>query len=244
MKLFVLVLVLAVIEAGNADRPDALLVIDTFKEIVPRYLEKVDGDLQQISTLEREGAEALAQLHTDVMLAKETFVRSVILQEDKLNGLMSVQNTTATDGQCMEFIATAANQTVNLIGVAYTTCINAADESIANTVSWYYSTMRTYEQSTVNLQLLDAFRGDNVFYTPGNIVDRLREKEKNMILHQPTLPILLDSQRTALQDDLLGIRSRYIECMTTAELSLRRYIELAHQQLSNICGGNLNAVPH
>uniref|UniRef100_A0A182W7L0 Protein TsetseEP domain-containing protein n=1 Tax=Anopheles minimus TaxID=112268 RepID=A0A182W7L0_9DIPT len=239
MKLFVLVIVLAVIAGSSADRPDALEVIETFKQIVPQYRETIGEDQQQIFMLKYEGTEALMQFHSDLVLAKETFIKSVTLQEDRLIGLMKAQNTSVTDGQCMQFIANATNEAVNIIGVAYTTCINAADESIGNSVLSYHGTIGALEQSSSNVRLLDVFRGDNVFYTPDNIVAKLRQKETDLMENRAPLITNLEVKKTEFEADLVTIRTSYIECMTTAEISFRSYIELARQQLSYICGGDL-----
>uniref|UniRef100_A0A182LSB9 Protein TsetseEP domain-containing protein n=1 Tax=Anopheles culicifacies TaxID=139723 RepID=A0A182LSB9_9DIPT len=239
MRLLVLLLALGVIGRNNAARPGALEVIDTFKQIVPKYLDTIGEDQQQIFKLQHEGTAALIQFHSDMVRVKETFVRSITLQEEKLLDLMNVQNTSVADGQCMQFIASAAKETVNIIGVAYTTCVNKADESMGDTVLSYYGTIGTLEQTSTNVRLLDVFRGDNVFYTPYNIVTKLRQKETDLLGSRAPLETALKVQKGEFEADLEEIRTSYIECMTIAEMSFRSYIELAHRQLSYICGADL-----
>ncbi|XP_049278761.1 uncharacterized protein LOC125761572 [Anopheles funestus] len=241
MKLLILA-VLAVIGASHAARPGANEVIDTFRSIVPRYIDTIAEDQQQIFALEHEETQALTQFHSDIVRTKETFVKSVTLQEDQLNGLMRGQNTSVADGQCMQFVQRATNETVNVIGVAYTTCINEADESLGNVTASYYGSIGALEQASTNLRLLDVFRGDNVFYTPYNIVNKLHQKEADLLQNRPPLAAELETQKQGFEADLMEILNRYIVCMTTAEMSFRTYIDLARQQLSYICGANLNIV--
>uniref|UniRef100_A0A182PCW9 Protein TsetseEP domain-containing protein n=1 Tax=Anopheles epiroticus TaxID=199890 RepID=A0A182PCW9_9DIPT len=243
MKLVVCAILLLA-GGSHAARPGAQEVIETFREIVPSYLAAVGKDQQQLQTLERQGTDAIAQFHSDIMLAKETFVLSIAQQEDALNGLISAQNLTVADGQCMQFVSTAANQTVNVFGVAYTTCINAADESLNFNVSSYYDTIGELERSVVDVRLLDVFRGDNVFYTPDSIVAKLRRKESELNANSgsnSTVDSEMRDELSAFQADLVKIRERYISCMTVAEMSFRSYVQLARQQLSMICGASLDA---
>ncbi|EDO63620.1 AGAP007748-PA [Anopheles gambiae str. PEST] len=237
MKLLVCVYVLALAGGSYAGRPGAQEVIDKFRAIVPSYLSAVSEDQQQLLTLERQGTDAIAQFHTDMMLAKETFVMSVTRQEDALIELMNAQNRSVADGQCMQFVSTALNQTVNVIGVAYTTCINAADEALSANISSYYGTIGELEQSVVDGRLLDVFRGDNVFYTPDRIVAKLRQKESELKANNSSTAIgEMREEVAAFQADLAKIRGTYIGCMTVAEVSFRSYIELARSQLVMICG--------
>ncbi|XP_035916289.1 uncharacterized protein LOC118513972 [Anopheles stephensi] len=239
MKLLVLV-VLAVVGASNAARPGAIEVIDTFKQIVPRYLATLDADQEQIFTLEREGTDAIAEFHSDIALAKQTFVMSITLQEDQLIDMIGAQNTSVADEQCMQFIATAANETVNVIGVGYTQCINAADEALGEVVLSYYGSIGALEQTATNVTLLDVFRGENVFYTPDNIVAKLRQKETDLRGNSSPLAEKLQVQKDGLVANLTTIRNSYIGCMTDTEIAFRNYISLAQMQLSMICGGEVN----
>uniref|UniRef100_A0A182NTG7 Protein TsetseEP domain-containing protein n=1 Tax=Anopheles dirus TaxID=7168 RepID=A0A182NTG7_9DIPT len=238
----VIFVALVVLAAGgvNGGRPGALEVIDTFKNVVPKYLDTINTNEEELVTMERRGSDAIVQFHTDIMLAKETFVLSVTRQEDQLLELLHSQNTSVAAGNCTDFIAIATNENVNLVGVAYTTCVNAADESLNYTATSYYGRIGALEQSLVDLRLLDVFRGDNVFYTPDSILAKLRQK-LTALNAQPDKPLSteLEEEVSAFEEDLQGIRGAYIGCMTTAEVSFRGYIELARTQLNVICGGTL-----
>uniref|UniRef100_A0A182JR99 Protein TsetseEP domain-containing protein n=1 Tax=Anopheles christyi TaxID=43041 RepID=A0A182JR99_9DIPT len=244
MKLLVCV-VLLLAGGSYAGRPGAQEVIEKFRAIVPGYLAAMGKDQQQLVTLERQGTDAIAQFHSDIMLAKETFVLSITGQEDTLIGLINAQNRSIADGQCMQFVSTALNETVNVIGVAYTKCINAADESLSSNISSYYGTIGELEQAVVDVRLLDVFRGDNVFYTPDSIVAKLRQKESELNANNSTTVAgEMREEIAAFQADLAKIRERYIGCMTVAEMSFRSYMELARQQLAVICGALLENAPN
>uniref|UniRef100_A0A182QEZ2 Protein TsetseEP domain-containing protein n=1 Tax=Anopheles farauti TaxID=69004 RepID=A0A182QEZ2_9DIPT len=242
MKGLILVALVALATgSANGARPAAFEVIDTFKNIVPKYLDTIKDNEQELVTLEGRASDSIVQFHTDIMMAKETFVLSVTSQEDKLTALLRAQNANVTAGNCTDFIATATNENVNLVGVAYTTCINAADEALNVTVASYYGRIGALEEAFVDMRLLDVFRGDNVFYTPDKIVAKLRQKLDQLNADQPngTSSTELEEEVDAFEQDLQAIRGTYIGCMTTAEISFRGYLELARTQLSVICGGAL-----
>uniref|UniRef100_A0A182TCD2 Uncharacterized protein n=1 Tax=Anopheles maculatus TaxID=74869 RepID=A0A182TCD2_9DIPT len=154
--------------------------------------------------------------------------------------MIGAQNTSVADAQCMQFIATAVNETVNVIGVGYTKCINAADEALGDIVLSYYGSIGALEQTASNATLLDVFRGENVFYTPDNIVAKLRQRLTDHTYDVPTITGELKSQYIGLIANLTAIRNSYIGCMTDTELAFRNYIPLAQQQLSMICGGEVS----
>uniref|UniRef100_A0A182IR02 Protein TsetseEP domain-containing protein n=1 Tax=Anopheles atroparvus TaxID=41427 RepID=A0A182IR02_ANOAO len=236
MKLFVVLLALAC--GANAERPGAIQVISTFKEIAPQYAIAMNENDAELEELKNEGSDKIVTFHTNIITLKETYVMSIINQEDGLKNVIATQNAQA-DTQCMSFIQRAANENVNLVGVSYTTCINKADDSLNVTATSYYGRIGNLEVAMTDLRLLDVFRGDNVFYTPESIVTKLRSKLTNLNTKLSPLATDLEEELDALQNDLEDIRDAYIDCMTAAEQRFRGYIALAQTQLTAICSGTL-----
>ncbi|KFB49646.1 hypothetical protein ZHAS_00017665 [Anopheles sinensis] len=218
-------------------------VISTFKEVAPQYAGAMNQNDDQLQQLQHQGSDAIVKFHSDIITVKETSVVSIIKQEDDLEKLIDAQDTAVADAQCMAFIETATNENVNLIGVAYTTCVNKADEELDTVVTSYYGRIGNLEVAMTDLRLLDVFKGDNVFFTPQNIVTKLRNKLTALSDKLAPLAEGMEEELEALETDLEAIRDNYITCMVTAESRFRDYIVLAKTQLTAICSGSLEATP-
>ncbi|ETN65357.1 hypothetical protein AND_002887 [Anopheles darlingi] len=232
MKLLIVLSVLAGV--AYAERPGAVLVIDTFKEIAPQYAGTLAENEQKVEVLQKDGGDEIAKFHSDIITIKETFVGGIIRAEDEL--LDAIDQTGETSVACTTFISTAEDANVNLVGVSFTKCINAADDALNTTAATYYNLIGELGGSLTDLRLLDVFRNDNVFYTPQNIVDKLQAKLSGLAgINSPTTQEMQENI-DALEDELAGIRDNYITCMTSADLAYQAYMDLARSQLELICG--------
>ncbi|XP_049537821.1 uncharacterized protein LOC125952408 [Anopheles darlingi] len=232
-----IVLLLAIVGAASALRPDAVEVITTFKDIAPRYKAALDQEESALVSVKSNVSTQLVNFHLDVINSKEVFVDAVVEREDYILGQIARQ--TEADTVCLGFVKSSSEMTVNLAGVSFTNCINAADLALNTKLTDYSGSLGRMASQLSQLRLLDVFRGDNIFYTPARINQKLNEKllalQENPALSATEIEALVE----AVSQDLGGILNTYNTCMTGASTMAEQGLSMCVTQMTVICGAVL-----
>uniref|UniRef100_A0A182T394 Protein TsetseEP domain-containing protein n=1 Tax=Anopheles maculatus TaxID=74869 RepID=A0A182T394_9DIPT len=241
MKSFIVLLV-AIVGIVAAGRPETENVITTFKELLPLYKSSMVEGQTVITTLKSNVTKQLADLHLSIILKKEEMVQMVIEGEDYIQQQISVQSK--ADVMCLRFVNASSEMTVNLAGVSFTNCINAADEAIKGKVEEYYGQVNGMEQQVTWLRILDVFQGHNVFHSPQPIIEKLNAKLELLRNNNATLSA---DNATVLANTVsynLGlIQANYNVCMSGAFDLLRQGLTMCEMQMTMICGATLASRP-
>ncbi|KFB49642.1 AGAP007744-PA-like protein [Anopheles sinensis] len=234
MKAVALVLLLAGV--ALAQRPDSVAVVNKLVEVHPLFKQIQDYVINTITDARLSSSEKIYDFHKDVILTKSTFLGTSIKQEQDL--LIQVNGQPAhIDNQCLSFIRQSAEVNMNLAGVSYTNCLTQAGDSLLSTVQQFYAQLDVDERKYVGVGLFDEFRGENVFYDPRHIIERL----ENRVFRMNEYPTHIGSE---LLDTVAGfgnlldsIRMTYVSCMTMGEQMLKSSLQMAQLQLEVVCNG-------
>ncbi|XP_040163119.1 uncharacterized protein LOC120900334 [Anopheles arabiensis] len=233
-----IIVLLAIAGIAAAGRPDTEKVIQTFKEIAPLYKPSIQKAQIIINAIKANATNQLAELHLTIIGKKEQYVQQVIGREEYI--LQQIGAQRKADQVCMGFVRTSSEMTVNLAGVSFTNCINAADDAIKTKLEEYYSYLGDYEQQLSLLRLLDVFRGENVFHSPQPILARLNEKmealrNSSSLITDVEVQFMIDQ----VTQDMVGIQDAYGICMENAYALLGQGLNMCELQLTMICGAAL-----
>lgn len=233
--LFVIVTVLGI---ALAQREPAKEVINTFRTIAPQYLTLLKNGEVQLAKIRDEATNVVAKFHDDIILIKETYVLDAIKKEHAVLTQIVGQNVTV-DSTCLRFLNTSLDMNINIAGVGFTNCINSVDDAFNTLATNYYKSLGVHEALIAELRLLDVFRGENVFYTPQNIIDKLNKKLAELKVNPEGMATEFEQAKQALVRDLEAIRSTYVGCMTAGEQLLKSAVDITMQQLTLMCQGTL-----
>uniref|UniRef100_A0A182INX0 Protein TsetseEP domain-containing protein n=1 Tax=Anopheles atroparvus TaxID=41427 RepID=A0A182INX0_ANOAO len=234
MKAVVLVLLLAGVAWGQ--RPDTVAVVNKLNEVHPLFRQIQDYVINTISEARLSSSSKIYDFHKDVILTKSTFLGTSIKQEQEL--LTQVNGQPGhIDQQCLAFIRQSADVNMNLAGVSYTNCLTQAGDSLMSTVQQFYSQLDVDERKYVGVGLFEEFRGENVFFDPRKIIQRL-ENRMFMVQEYPTHigSEMLDAI-SGFSNQLDSVRMAYVSCMTMGEQLLKSSLQMAQLQLEVVCNG-------
>uniref|UniRef100_A0A182QPV2 Protein TsetseEP domain-containing protein n=1 Tax=Anopheles farauti TaxID=69004 RepID=A0A182QPV2_9DIPT len=233
-----IIVLLAVAGIATAGRPDTENVIATFKRIAPLYQAAMNEAQGRLTALKTNVTSQLVDFHLNIIRNKEEYVQQVIVREDYI--LEQVGSQRSADQVCLGFVRTSSEMNVNLAGVSFTNCINAADERVNTKVAEYYGAVDNLEQQLKQLRLLDVFRGHNVFHSPQPIIAKLNAKLALLQNSNATVSAD-DSTRVAnnVYQDLYTIAYDYNTCMSNAYGLLAQGLNMCEMQMELICGAVL-----
>ncbi|XP_050085617.1 uncharacterized protein LOC126571292 [Anopheles aquasalis] len=232
-----IVVLLAIVGVASAARPDAVEVITTFKEIAPQYKAALDQQESTLATVKTNVTTQLVNFHMDVINSKEVFVDAVVEREDYILSQIALQTT--ADTVCLGFVRMSSEMTVNLAGVSFTNCINAADQALSDKLTEYSGSLGDLASQLTQMRLLDVFRGDNIFYTPARINQKLNDKllalQENPGLNAAEIEVLVEG----VSQDLGAILNGYNTCMADASSLAEQGLSMCVTQMTVICGAVL-----
>lgn len=209
------VLVAVIFLAGNvalAEREDPL---------------EIFAQLKRASRVVSGASDLLASGQREVLLAEESYVKSSLDDEASLLNQLTESDVQRNGPNCVEFIRTNVNLLMSLTGIAYTNCLNQVDDQLFNKLSQASPISRDqYDQ----LNLLGAFRGENIFADPAKIRQKLAnwQQTRTQLELTPEATITLGSTFDELKDS-------FGTCMTTARARLADNLNFARQQVRAIC---------
>ncbi|EAT33952.1 AAEL013777-PA [Aedes aegypti] len=232
------ILLLALLGFAFAQRQPARDVITKFKEVAPQYLDLLKTGETELNKIRSETTDLIANFHVDVIQTKESFVVDAISRETAMHFQINNQPE-SVDIVCLGFLNTTVDMSMNLAGVGFTNCINNVDDAFNGLVGNYFNVLGVQEGLLNELRLLDVFRGDNVFYTPQNIIDKLNKKLSEQKINPETFSEDLEQAVENLKNDLENILTAYGGCMTQADQLLKNGVDMMMMQLTFSCLGTV-----
>uniref|UniRef100_A0A182IVF7 Protein TsetseEP domain-containing protein n=1 Tax=Anopheles atroparvus TaxID=41427 RepID=A0A182IVF7_ANOAO len=233
-----IVVLLALVGIAAAARPESSQVITTFKTIAPLYKAAMEAEESQLVAIKSNVTSQLVDFHLAVINSKEAFVNGVITREEYILQQIGAQPA-SVDTLCLGFVRSSSEMNVNLAGVSFTNCINAADTALNTKVTEYYGSVGTLEAKVTQLRLLDVFKGENVFYTPAVIIEKLNAKLAALNSNPALTATEAEALATTVSRDLGAILTTYNTCMTSANGLLEQGLSMCEMQMSLICGATL-----
>ncbi|KXJ82157.1 hypothetical protein RP20_CCG015059 [Aedes albopictus] len=233
-----IILLAAFLGMALAYRQPSIDVINKFKEVAPKYLEMLTTGETELNKIRAEVTDVVANFHVDVIQAKETAVLDAISRESEMHFQINHQPEVVND-VCLGFLNISLDMSMNLAGVGFTNCINNVDDAFNGLIGKYFSALGVQEGMLNELRLLDVFRGDNVFYTPQNIIEKLEKKLSEQKINPETFTEELEQAKEALQNDLQTILVSYRGCLTQADQLLKNGVDMLTMQLTFSCLGSV-----
>ncbi|XP_055637358.1 uncharacterized protein LOC129776017 [Toxorhynchites rutilus septentrionalis] len=241
MKLAIVVgAMLSIVQATN--RQLSQDVIGKFRQVAGKYSNSTALGGSELADVRKNATGLIGNFHHDIILIKEDFMLDAILQESGMHFQIANQPFTV-DRTCLNFLNTSLEMDINLAGVGFTNCISRVDELFNGFKNQFYNRIGAQDALMGELRILDVFRGENVFYTPQNIIAKLDLKWEALDSVPESVSSSSHQALINLKVSLEGLRTAYIECMTSSEQLLRRSIDLLKMQFSDMCLGESIIVP-
>lgn len=174
----------------------------------------------------------LATAQGDVILTEESYIQAAIGDESALLKQLSGSDVQVSGPQCVQFIRQSANILMSLTGIAYTNCLNDADDQVFSQLSQLDNLQLTREQYE-QFNLLGAFRGENIFIDPAKVRSKLSARMAGGL----NLPTLSFERMNALQAGFNEIKTNVQSCLTAAQARLSDSLKFAAVQVRAICAG-------
>ncbi|XP_055593186.1 uncharacterized protein LOC129744594 [Uranotaenia lowii] len=231
-------ILIAFLAFANAARQPAKDVIAKFREVAPKYLDLMVNGENELAKIRQEASENVAQFHKTIIEMKEYYIINAEAKEEGIHNQIFNQDP-SVDRTCLGFLNTSLDMNMNLAGVGFTNCINTVDEQFNALITKYYKTLGVEESLIAELRLLDVFRGDNVFYTPENIIAKLNKKLEDLQINPESVGADMEKAKETFQQDLDAIRSNYKLCMTQTEQMLKNSADILMMQLTFNCQGQI-----
>lgn len=190
---------------------------------------EIFSQLKRATKVFSGASDLLASGQREVLLTEESYVKSALDDEaDLLNQLAGSPDVQRNGPDCVGFIRTNVNLLMSLTGIAYTNCLNQVNDQLFNKLSQATTplTRDQYDQ----LNLLGAFRGENIFVDPAAI----RQKLANV--QQTRTQLELSPETTSsLSSTFDELKDSFGTCMTAARSRLADNLNFARQQVRAIC---------
>lgn len=231
-----LTVLVAIMSVAVAQRQPSRDVIEKFKEVAPKYLDLLKTGETELEKVRAEATDIVGTFHVDIITVKETFIVDAIRKESGMH-FQIVNQLESVDATCLGFLNVSLDMSMNLAGSGFTNCINSADDAFNELAANYFKALGAQEGMLNELRLLDVFRGDNVFYTPQNIIGKLDKKLSDLTIDPESFAADLEEAKTILQNDLLAIISAYSGCMTQAQQMLKSGVDMLMMHLTFSCQG-------
>ena len=213
----------------------SLKVFDKIEEIQPKFKDRQDFVINTVSEAKLNSSHIIHNLHNEIFLIKKTYVKSTILEESKILYQLNNQDS-KVDKTCLEDIRQKILNHVHLAGVAYTHCLGRADGWLREEIKIIASKLQIDEGKYLNVGLMDAFEGENIFVSPENIMGKLDSKLAGLVDPSSLVSELADAiQSFSIQ--LSNIKPKFNQCMMGGEQRYYKGIELGRDHLDFTCEG-------
>uniref|UniRef100_A0A182Q944 Protein TsetseEP domain-containing protein n=1 Tax=Anopheles farauti TaxID=69004 RepID=A0A182Q944_9DIPT len=218
MKVLLLLALLSVaISATVADRDETLSLFTQLKRVKKGRTFGTEDDFVSV-------------VQAELLLAEEEYVRSSVDGESSILRDLSNEAAQASGPKCVDFIREKADIMMNLAGVSYASCLRRVDdavyEKLADATDGAVS-REQYDQANV----LNAFRGENIFVDPVRIRSKLQERLRASF----QLPALSAESVRDIREELGEVKADFVECMKLARAGLDMTLNATAQQLKLVC---------
>ncbi|XP_050078396.1 uncharacterized protein LOC126565275 [Anopheles maculipalpis] len=238
VKQVVFVCVLATFGLALGQREPSLEVMSALKELQPRYREIQDFVINRLTEARLNSSQVIFNFHTDVITTKDQFVRDTIAEEQQVLTILDRQSE-AIDRTCLGFVRSSVDMNVNLVGVSYTNCIVRVDDTLGEVVQEFYRTVQQDETQYTGSGLLGVFRGENIFHTPENLIQKLNEQLEQLRENPTFIATELFDLIVEFEQELKEVKTGYDGCLESGTQLLRNALEIARAQVVQVCLGEL-----
>ncbi|XP_052894886.1 uncharacterized protein LOC128302175 [Anopheles moucheti] len=218
MKALLLLALLSVtISAIAADRDETLSLFTQLKRVKKGRLFGAEDDFVSL-------------VQSELLLAEEEYVRSSINGESSILQELATAEAQASGPHCVDFIRQKTALMLNLAGVSYTSCLNQVDDALFEKLSGATGgavSRDQYDQANV----LNAFRGENIFVDPARIRSKLQERMRATL----KLPSLSAAAVREIREELGEVKGQFVGCMTEARAGLDTALEGTSKQYQIVC---------
>uniref|UniRef100_A0A182M2J2 Protein TsetseEP domain-containing protein n=1 Tax=Anopheles culicifacies TaxID=139723 RepID=A0A182M2J2_9DIPT len=218
MKVLLLLVLLSVaITAIAADRDETLRVFTELKRVKKGRSFGAADDFVSV-------------VQSDLLLAEEEYVRSSIDGESTILQELATAEAQASGPHCVDFIRQKTGLMLNLAGVSYTSCLQRVDDALYEKLSKATNgavTRAQYDQAN----MLNAFRGENIFVDPGRIRGKLQTRMRATL----RLPSLSAPTLVQIHEELDEVKDQFVECMKEARAGLDTSLEGTSKQFQVVC---------
>lgn len=238
----VILLLIAILGLVSAQREDSLNVVDVMSLLPSAYLELQNFVISAVADAKHNSSDAIYDFHSDVYLAKDSFLRSAVDME--VNTLYQLDNQPLqVDTGCLNLLRGSADLNLQVSGVGFTNCIVDIDAQLNQQIQEVYNQLQVNESAYIQFSLYDAFVGRNIFQNPQDISDQLYLKLAQLQQTPVELVARLSTLVTDFRLQLEVIRSSYRQCLTVNNQVLQTANDLILIQLQQVCRGSLVATP-
>uniref|UniRef100_A0A4Y0BUV6 Uncharacterized protein n=2 Tax=Anopheles funestus TaxID=62324 RepID=A0A4Y0BUV6_ANOFN len=218
MKALLLLALLSVtISAIVADRDEALSVFTQLKRVKKGRLFGAQDDFVSL-------------VQSELLLAEEEYVRSSITGESSILQELATAEAQASGPNCVDFIRQKTALMLNLAGVSYTSCLHQVDDALYAKLSKATDgavSRDQYDQANV----LNAFRGENIFVDPARIRSKLQERMRATL----KLPSMSAESVREIREELGEVKEQFVVCMKEARAGLDTSLEGTSKQYQIVC---------
>ncbi|XP_052868422.1 uncharacterized protein LOC128274311 [Anopheles cruzii] len=194
-------------------------------------------DLKRTKKVLSSGNEDFVSIvQSELLLAEEEYVRSSITSESGILEQLTTSDALTSGPLCVAFVKQKAEIMMNLAGISYASCLKRVDDELFQELSDATNgaiSREQYDQANV----LNAFRGENIFVDPANIRSKLNDRMRNTY----KLPVSLSSEAIAdIRKELSKVKDDFVECMKSARAGLESTLSTTEQQLKLVCADKRN----
>ncbi|KFB49643.1 hypothetical protein ZHAS_00017662 [Anopheles sinensis] len=222
-------------------REPAIEVMNALRELQPRYREIQDFVINRLTEARLNSSQVIFNFHNEVIDSKDQFVRRAIAEEQGVLTIVDRQ-LESVDRTCLGFVRNSVDMNINLVGVSYTNCITRVDDSLAGIVMDFYRTIQADETQYSGASLFDVFRGENIFHTPGNLVEKLNKRLEELRENPSYIANELFDVITEFEDELHEVKDEYDGCLGSGTQLLLSTLDIARMQIVQVCQGQLEPV--
>lgn len=169
-------------------------------------------------------------VQSELLLAEEEYVRSSINGESSILQELTTAEAQASGPHCVDFIRQKTTLMLNLAGVSYTSCLNQVDDALFEKLSDATDGAVSRDQYD-QANMLNAFRGENIFVDPARIRSKLQERMRATL----KLPSLSAESVKEIREELDEVKDQFVECMTIARGVLDKALDGTTQQYQQVC---------
>uniref|UniRef100_A0A182JQM4 Protein TsetseEP domain-containing protein n=1 Tax=Anopheles christyi TaxID=43041 RepID=A0A182JQM4_9DIPT len=218
MKALLLLALLSVaISAVVADRGETLSLFTQLKRVKKGRSLGADDDFVSL-------------VQSQLLLAEEEYVRSSINGESAILQELSTAEAQASGPNCVDFIRQKTALMLNLAGVSYASCLSRVDDALFAKLSDATDGAVSREQYD-QANMLNAFRGENIFVDPARIRSKLQERMRATF----KLPALSAESLEEVREELGEVKGQFVECMKVARAGLDSSLEATTEQYNHVC---------
>ncbi|XP_055597585.1 uncharacterized protein LOC129747403 [Uranotaenia lowii] len=213
MKLFIASVLLAFVALGSAQsRQSSIDALTKLREAIPEIKYVQDSAVLKVSEAKQKASNALNNFYHNVFATKTDLLQQIIKEESEV-----MEYGKALDSWCWENNVPKLEGIMGWIGIDFSNCIKALDNSISGIVATIYGQFQTDESNINKYSLFEVFERRNIINNPQSVLDAIANLQLNVDESVPEF----DQTIREFEDDLNAKIPSYTSCMNQ-QMSMRR----------------------